>query len=264
MTDVDSKDAIETAGRVGLVVYGVVHLVVAWLAVQLAFGDREGSASSTGAIQQLAQQPLGGPLVWAVAIGMFLLAIWRVLDGLASHRHDDGSDRAKAAAVSIGKAIVYVAVGVSAVKIAIGAGKSKGSTSDSLTATVMGWPGGQLLVGAAGLGVVGYGAWLVYVAWSERFLKKIDGSDRAGNVGSTFKWLGKAGYAAKGVAIAVIGGLFVYAAATHSPKRSGGLDEALFEILQQPYGPVLLTIVALGIGAYGLFAFARAKQDSPS
>jgi type IV secretory pathway VirB2 component (pilin) len=263
--DVDHHDALDIAGRVGLMAYGVVHLVIAWLALQLAFGDREGSASSTGAVQQLAEQPLGGFLVWAVAIGMFLLAIWRVLDGLAGEAGDDGSDRAKAAAAGIGKAVLYTAIGVSAVKVATGSGSSsKGSTSDSMTATVMEWPGGQLLVGAAGLAVIGYGCWLVYVAWSERFLKKIDGKDQSGNTGTAFKWFGKAGYAAKGVAVAVIGSLFVYAAATHEAKKSGGLDQALLEILDQPFGPVLLTLVAVGIAAYGLFAFARAKQDSPS
>lgn len=264
MNGTDGQDALDIAGRVGLTAYGLVHLVVAWLALQLAFGDREGSASSTGAVQQLAEQPLGGFLVWAVAVGMFLLAIWRVWDGLTAEAGDDGADRAKAAAVGIGKSILYLAVGVSAVKVATGSGSSKGSSSDSMTATVMEWPGGQLLVGAAGLAVIGYGGWLVYVAWSERFLKKIDGKDQTGNTGTAFTWFGKAGYAAKGVAIGVIGGLFVYAAATHEAKKSGGLDQALQKILEQPFGPVLLTLVAIGIAAYGLFAFARAKQDSPS
>lgn len=262
--DVDRHDALDIAGRVGLAAYGLVHLVVAWLALQLAFGEREGSPSTTGAVQQLAEQPLGGFLVWAVAVGMFLLAIWRVFDGFASDAGDDGSDRAKSIAVGIGKAVLYVAVGVSAVKVATGSGSSKGSSSDSTTATVMEWPGGQLVVGAVGLAIIGYGAWLVYVAWSERFLKKIAGEDRAGDLGTAFKWFGKAGYTAKGIAIGVIGGLFVYAAATHEAKKSGGLDQALYKILDQPFGPVLLTLVAVGIAAYGLFAFVRAKQDSPS
>ncbi|MDP2771909.1 MAG: DUF1206 domain-containing protein [Nocardioides sp.] len=264
MQDVKNQDALDIAGRVGLAAYGLVHLVVAWLALQLAFGDREGSASSTGAVHELAQQPLGGSLVWAVAVGMFLLAIWRVFDGLAGKVGDDGSDRAKAAAVGIGKAVLYATVGFSAVKVATGSGSSKGSGSDTMTAKVMQWPGGQLIVAAVGLAIIGYGGWLVYVAWSERFLKKIDGKDQSGQTGTAFTWLGKAGYAAKGVAIGVIGSLFVYAAATHEAKKSGGLDQALQKILQQPFGPVLLTLVAAGIAAYGLFAFARAKQDSPS
>ena len=74
--------------------------------------------------------------------------------------------------------------------------------------------------------------------------------------------LGKVGYIAKGIAIALVGGLFGYAAITHDPKKSGGLDQALQTVLEQPFGPVLLTAIGLGIGAYGLFCFARAKHLS--
>ncbi len=47
---------------------------------------------------------------------------------------------------------------------------------------------------------------------------------------------------------------------THDPKKSGGLDQALQEIVQQPFGQVLLTLVGVGIACYGLFAFARARH----
>ena len=57
-----------------------VHLLVGWLALQLAFGDKKDQASSSGAMSYLAQQPLGGFLVWAIAIGMVFLVIWRLLE----------------------------------------------------------------------------------------------------------------------------------------------------------------------------------------
>jgi hypothetical protein len=59
-----------------------------------------------------------------------------------------------------------------------------------------------------------------------------------------------------------VGSLFLYAAHTHDARRSGGLDAALREVLQQPLGPWLLTAVALGIGCYGLFCLARARHLS--
>ncbi|WP_309648213.1 DUF1206 domain-containing protein [Nocardioides sp.] len=263
MNSVDSQDAVDTAGRIGLIAYGVVHLLVGWLALQLAFGDSSGSASSSGAIQELSTTPMGGFSVWVVAIGMFLLALWRLEDGFLGRRHEDSSDRLKAGVVAGFKAVLYVAVGISALKVALGSGSSGGGGSDTMTAKAMDLPGGQLLVGAVGLGIIAYGGRLVWIAWTESFMEKIDGKDTSGNTGSAFKWLGKAGYAAKGASIGVIGALFVYAAATHEAQKSGGLDQALHEILQQPFGPVLLTLVALGIVAYGLFAFARAKQHSP-
>ncbi|HRC85420.1 MAG TPA: Clp protease N-terminal domain-containing protein, partial [Thermoanaerobaculia bacterium] len=58
---------------------------------------------------------------------------------------------------------------------------------------------------------------------------------------------GEGGYTAKGVAFGIVGVLFVVAGLTHDPKKSGGLDQALFELLDKPFGPLLLALVAVGI-----------------
>src|SRR4051812_11404831 len=91
--EADSSDWVDRAARSGLVTYGVMHLVVAWLALQLALGDREGSPSSQGAVHELAQQPFGIVLVWAAGIGMFLLALWQGIEACFGHRDRDGKKR---------------------------------------------------------------------------------------------------------------------------------------------------------------------------
>ena len=75
-----NSEWLDKAIRAGLICYGVVHLLIGWLALQLAFGDRSEKASSKGAMQELAQQPYGEVLVWAIAVGMFLLVLWRLLE----------------------------------------------------------------------------------------------------------------------------------------------------------------------------------------
>ena len=47
--DAEQSEWFDNAIRFGLVAYGVVHLLIAWLALQLAFGEKEGAASSQGA-----------------------------------------------------------------------------------------------------------------------------------------------------------------------------------------------------------------------
>jgi len=264
--DSDGGDWLDVAARVGLTAYGVVHVVIAWLALQLAFGDREASASSSGAISELAQQPFGRALVWAVAIGMFLLVVWQGIEAVAGHRDKQGKKRAGQRLLSAGKAVVYAAIGISAVKVAVGSGSSGGSSSerqtDSLTATIMELPAGQLLVGAVGLTIVGIGLAFAVRAWTEKFAKHLSAEGRSGDAGTAYLWFGKLGYAAKGVALGIVGALFCYAALTHDPDESGGLDQALREVLDKPFGPVLLGIIAVGIGCYGLFCFARARHLS--
>ena len=67
--------------------------MIAWLAAQLALGEQEGSASSTGALQELAEQPFGTILIWLIAIGMFLLVLWRLLEAALGHEDEDGAER---------------------------------------------------------------------------------------------------------------------------------------------------------------------------
>jgi fumarate reductase subunit D len=261
--EAQQSDWVDHAARIGLLAYGVVHLVVGWLALQLAFGDREGSASSQGAVHELAQQPFGDVLVWAVGLGMVLLALWQGIEALFGHRQHDGKERLWKRLASAGKAVVYVVIAVSALKTATGS--SSGSSekqTDTLTARLMDLPAGQLLVGAVGLAIMGVGGYFVLRAWTEKFAKELDAEGKSGTSGSAYLWLGKLGYTAKGVAFGIVGALFLYAAASHEPDKSGGLDQALTELLDKPAGPFLLGLVAVGIGCYGLFCFARARHLS--
>lgn len=65
----DDSDVLDFAVRVGLISYGVVHLLIAWLAAQLAFGHSSGSASKDGAKRKIKQ----GSSALKVAIYGFLL-----------------------------------------------------------------------------------------------------------------------------------------------------------------------------------------------
>ncbi|GAA2004242.1 DUF1206 domain-containing protein [Nocardioides kribbensis] len=256
----ESSDWLDHAVRAGLVAYGVVHLMIAWIALQLALGDQSGSASSTGALQQLTDEPFGKLAIWLIAIGMLLLVVWRVLEAVGGHRGEEGKDLWLKRASSVLKGVIYAVIGWSAVQVATGSGSKGGS--DDTTATVMNMSGGQFMVGLAGVLVIAYGVGQIVRAWTEKFREHLTAEGKSGEAGTAYIWFGKAGYAAKGVAIGIVGGLFLYAAYTHQAKKSGGLDQALHKVLQQPYGPVMLGVIAVGIGCYGLFCFARARHLS--
>jgi hypothetical protein len=210
-------------------------------------------------MQEVAEQPMGEVLLWAIAIGMFFLVLWRLLEAALGHRDQEGAKRWWKRADSLVKAVIYGAVGYIAVQVALHAGSGKGR---STTAKLMDEPFGQWLVGLIGLGILVYGANLVRRGFSEKFKEHLDFEGKSGESGKWYVRFGKFGYVAKGVAIAIVGGLFMYAAVEHDPKKSGGLDDALRTVLEQPFGPFLLGVIAIGIGCYGLFCFARARHLS--
>src|SRR3954454_6684489 len=77
-----NSDALENLARIGMIAYGVVHLLVAWLALQLAWGGGGGEADQSGAMATLAQTPVGKPLLWIIAVGLIALAVWQAAEAL--------------------------------------------------------------------------------------------------------------------------------------------------------------------------------------
>ena len=95
------SDAFEAVIRVALVGYGILHLAVAWLAVQIATGRPAAEGDQSGAFHLLAGQPLGRFLVWAIALGLVAMAAWQLLEAAVGHGDDRGMRRDVERAVSV-------------------------------------------------------------------------------------------------------------------------------------------------------------------
>ena len=255
---VDRSPWLDRGVQLGLVVYGVVHLIIAVTALQLAFGDRSGNASQQGAFTQLSKSALGDAVLVLVAAGLLWLVVWQLVEAAVGHRSEDGGKRVLKRLGSVGKAVVYGVLAVSAIRKVFSS--SSGKSTDSMTAQLMSAPGGQLLVGAVGLGIVAVGVYLVHKGWAEKFTEDLDVQANSGKRRDPIVLLGKVGYIGKGVALAAVGGLFVMAAVQHQAKESGGLDVALHELLRQPYGVVLVVAISLGVGCFGLYCLAWARH----
>jgi Domain of Unknown Function (DUF1206) len=255
----DDSPWMDRAVRVGLVSYGVLHLIIAWLALRLAFGHSSGKASSQGALQQLAQNGLGRASLYVVGIGFVALVVWQGLEAIWGHQDAEGGKRVVKRLTSVGKVVLYGSLAASAFKTAAGS-SSGGSGTDGMTARLMRMPGGPLLVGAVGVGVLAVAGFLGYRGWTKKFRSKLDVDGRTGKDGRAYILVGTAGYLSKAVALAIVGVLFLLAAFSHNPGKSGGLDVALRKVLQEPFGSPLLVLMAIGLACYGVFCFAWARH----
>ena len=254
------SDAMRTAARVGLVAFGLVHLLIAWIALQVAWGNG-GEASSQGALHTLAKQPFGEVLLWVSAFGLWALAVWQVMTAMWGHKSvfDDKHRTAKRLA-ALGRAVVYAAVGVSAARTATGSGgKSQDKKGEGLTADLLSAPAGRVLVAAIGVAILAVAVRHVHRGISDNFTHDLQDRATTGSSRSAVMLVGRVGYVGKGAAIGVVGVLFGWAALSYDPDKAGGLDDALKTVRDEPYGPYLLTLVAVGLAAFGLFCFAWAR-----
>ena len=222
----DSK-AVEWGARLGYASSGVLHLLLGWLALDLAWGSRgdDRRADQSGALATVADTALGQVLLWVLAIGFTLLAVWQLTEVLNKHR--ETSDRAKAA----GKLVGYAALAFTGYVFAIGERTNSRKQTRDFTRTLMDMPAGQLLVGAVGLVVLAIAAYHVHKGWKEKFLQ-----DLVEHPGTWAVVAGRVGYIVKGIALGVVGVLFVIAAVQHRSKEATGLDGALRTLQDAPFG----------------------------
>ena len=258
---VQDNEWFQRLARWGLAVRGVMYLLIALLAVRVAAGDRDDRADKQGALQAVVRQPLGKVLVAALAVGFAGYALWRLV---AAARGPTGEEDARKATFKrIGYAargLFYVGLFATAVRLIVAnSGSSAREQAPDWTARVMGWPGGRLLVVAAGLAIVGGG---LYVGWrgvSRKFRKHLKGYEMTPRQRRWIVALGTVGNVARSVVFVVVGVLLLAAALQHDPTTAVGIDGALRRLAGRDYGPALLGLVALGLATFGLYSLAEAR-----
>jgi sulfite exporter TauE/SafE len=252
--------SLEFVARAGLIAYGVVHLLIGWLAVRIAWSaSADESADTSGALKTLASEPFGKVLLWLVAIGLVALSLWQASEAIWGYRSREGARRVRKQVASGARAVIYAALGASAASVALGSRPSSSQSEQQATSGVLAWPAGRVLVVVAGLIIISVGVALVVKGVTKSFAEEIDTSSMSPVARQGVARLGQIGYIAKGVALGLVGGLLSYTTLTFDRQKAQGLDGAMQTILAQPFGRYLLTAVALGFAAFGVFAILQSR-----
>jgi hypothetical protein len=252
------RDEVGWLARAGLASRGVVYAVVGVLALKLAVGDGGGrAASQQGALKTVAQGTFGKALLVLLAIGLAGYALWRLTRAALGHgREQRDSTGERVAALASG--IAYVVLFVTALQILLGAGTGSGSPRRA-TGGVLDWTGGRLLVGAAGVVMLGVAGYQGYKGLARTFLDDSHTERMGEGVRRAFTGLGVFGHVARAVVFALIGYGLIRAAIEYDPQEAVGLDGALREVQDASYGPWLLGLVALGLIGFAAYSAADAR-----
>jgi Domain of Unknown Function (DUF1206) len=250
--------AFEWLSRAGFVARAAIYGIIGVLALKLALGDGGKLANQRGALETVAQQPFGSYLLILLAIGLAGYAVWRLFRA-ALGRGPEGVDSGFERVAAFGSGIAYALICVLAIEVLIGA--SSGSTSDPKrsTAGILGWPGGQWIVGIAGLVMVGVALYQGYRGVTQKFLEDSKTAEMSPRVRTWISRIGTVGHLARMVVFGLIGVFLVRAAIDFNPNAAVGLDGALAKLANHSYGSVLLGIVSAGLIAFALYSLSDAR-----
>jgi hypothetical protein len=247
-----------------------VHLLIAWLAVQLAWrlpgpGQQGGkSTDQSGALTLLARSAVGDAVLWVLATSMAGLCVWQAAEVLRHNRHLPPPGRERWWALvqlvrTVGTALVYGYLAFSAVRTALGHGQGRHKEQHTVRG-VLGWPGGQAIVVAVALVTAGIGVYLAVKGLRSGFLDEIDLDGVAPGLQALVHRVSQAGFVLKGAALVLVGVVVSYAAITFDPKQADGLDGALRAVARAPFGQWALTVIAAGLAAYAVYCVVRARH----
>ena len=206
--------------RLGFITRGLLYVVIGVLALQLAAGAGGGTTSPTSAIAVIGRQPFGKIFLVVIAVGLVGYALWGVvraaLDPLGR-----GSD-AKGLFDRVGflfSGLSYALLLIPTLAAIMNKPSTSSGSASGVPAGLASGPGGKWLIVVFGIAWVAMGAGQLAAAYTAHFLRDLKTSEMSAQEVKTATWLGKFGYAARGIVFAVIGLIILQAELAGAPSQ---------------------------------------------
>lgn len=251
----ENSTALRGLARGGYVASGIVHGLIGLLALTIAVTG-QGESDQGTALATLASQPFGAVALWVLAALLVAVGVFHLVSGFTQSADDDSS-RWRSRLSERGQAAAYVAIGVVAISVNLGNRSDGDANAENASRGLLDAPGGPVMLAIVGIGVGIGGVAFAIMGLMRKFTDtmRIPG----GALGTAVTALGVVGHVAKGVSIAVVGGLIAIAAVRNDPESAGALNTAIQTLRDAPGGPVIVAAIGAGFIAYGVFCCLRAR-----
>lgn len=239
-----NRPVLEILTRLGFAARGLLYIVIGVLVM------RAGRAEDHAGVIEYVADGAGRWLVFAMAAGFIGYGLWRLADAaLGIECKGDEKEAMKRFAAGISSA-VHLYLAKQALEVALGDSRLTENGAQHQARELLQLPGGQVMLGLVAALLLAAGAYQLVVASKCSFLAKLDERVRE----TWVKWLGRAGYAARGIVFLIAGYFAARAALAERSSQVGGIEQAL-EWLSSPTD----TIVAAGLLLFGIYALIEAR-----
>lgn len=246
---------LERVLRFGLVIRGIIYFLPGAFALEWALGRAREPMTSIGVIGRIGQQRLGVAFLILIATGLAAYAAWGLVRAISDPVGHGRSFRGMVlrwgyAADTIG----YVALLVATLRL-LSSSPESNTHGHEWSLDLLARPFGGLLVAAVGLGaLLGSGVGQIVTGLRRGFLQELELERMDRHERHWAIALGSVAHVAHGIVSSVVGFMFI-AAARHGPSPFGtGLDGALSELANQPFGRVLVALAGLGLMTFGVYS----------
>ncbi|MGC1479038.1 MAG: DUF1206 domain-containing protein [Chthoniobacterales bacterium] len=256
----DPSSFIDKFARIGYSAKALIYLTIASLAAESAISGGGKDADAKSSLETLGAQPWGWVILGALLIGLICYVIWRFVATFAANTGD--KDGVQAIAERIGRfvsGLTYVGLAYAVVRLLSGEGSGAENGTGEAASKTMSQPMGEWLVILLGLIVLGVGVHFLYRSFTASYRKKFTVTEGSETLRTWVDRSARIGIAARGFVFLLIGGFLVIAGWQSDASEAKGMGGALQFLHDQAYGSILLGFMAIGLAAYAIYCFVRAR-----
>lgn len=244
------------AARIGLTARGIVYILMGFLAFLIA-GSSHAEVDQKSALDKVLLRPGGKLLVGLMAIGFACYALWRFFESASGVTGEHGGMGYRL--ISFVRGLIYSSLAFTAISVFNGSHQHQSTQQRGYAIDVMSRPGGRVVVGLLGLIIVAIGFIGLNEGMKFKFMRYFQGQNLSPVARTWIRGLGRIGITARGFVFVIVGILLIFAAWTHNATKATGLDGALKTLRSQPFGGLLLGVVASGLVIFGIYGLAEAR-----
>ena len=244
------------AARLGLIARGIVYILMGLLAFLIA-GGAHAEVDQKSALDKVLLRPGGTLLVGLMAIGFACYALWRFFEAGYGVTGENGGMGYRL--ISFARGLIYSSLAFTAISVFKGSHQHQSTQQRGNAIDVMSRPGGRLVVGLLGMTIVAVGFVGLNEGMKFKFMRYFQGEHLSPLVRIWIRGLGRIGITVRGFVFVIVGILLIIAAWTHNATKATGLDGALKTLRNQPFGGLLLGVVATGLVIFGIYGLAEAR-----
>ena len=257
----------------GFFTKGLVYVLLGTLTFMAAFGWGGDVSSTDNVLNFLLDLPLGKILVGVTSLGLLAYSLWRFYQTIKGPERNSNEEMTKSDLKRIRflySGILYGLIAYSFAKPLIGSltgngpnratGDSNGEEKAALW-ELLSHEWGKVLIWILAAVVAGQACQQFYLAYTTKFMKKLDNYPTIKNEYDFIRKAGRLGYCARGVVFGILAFFIVKVILQHNANAYEGTKGALLYLLSFDYGSILLGVVALGLAGYGIFNMMVARHS---